>query len=187
MWNRVSPLLSAGWGYREKTAVYKSGSELSPDTRSASFFFKVYFIDYDIIVVLIFPFAHLCPVPSSPLQQSPLLVHVHGSCIWILWLVHFLYHSCRLEFKNKSECFGTVHGTCNPVPTLHFFKDRLCAWCWDQGERPGRLMKSSQVSGAGTGQGDLGSQHTRHSCLPFTGEKYRKTENTLKVIHCDLI
>lgn len=48
-------------------------------------------------------------------------------------------------------------------------------------------MQSSRVSGAGMGQGDLGSQNTGHSRLPVTGEKHRKTKNTLKVIHCDLV
>ena len=58
---------------------------------SPDLFFKVYFIDYAITVVPIFP-----PLPSwawypLSLQQSPLLVHVCGSCMLVLW--HLLSHA----------------------------------------------------------------------------------------------
>ena len=48
--------------------------------------FKFYFIDYAITVVLTFP-----TLPHNPHTT----VHVHGSCIWVLWLLHCLYCTCH--------------------------------------------------------------------------------------------
>ena len=36
------------------------------------------------------PFLPVHPLPPS---SPPPLVHVHGSCIYVLWLLHFLYYS----------------------------------------------------------------------------------------------
>ena len=47
----------------------------------------MYFIDYAITVV---PFS---PLYSPPPCTPPPLVHVHGSYIRVLWLLHFLYCS----------------------------------------------------------------------------------------------
>ena len=62
------------------------------------FFFKkkLYFIYY----LNICP--NVPPLPPStkhphPSGSPPTIVHVHGSCVWVLWLLHFLYctfHPC---------------------------------------------------------------------------------------------
>ena len=60
-------------------------------------FFKVYFIDFYITV---FPvFFPLIPSTWHPLPSSNphSLVHVHGSCIYVLWLLHFLYY-CKSPY-----------------------------------------------------------------------------------------
>ena len=38
-------------------------------------------------------FAPLHPAPPTPSGNSPTIVRVHGSCVWVLWLLHFLYCS----------------------------------------------------------------------------------------------
>ena len=47
-----------------------------------------------IIVLQLSWFFPICPPPlNTPysLRQSPTIVHVHGSCVQVLWLFHFLY------------------------------------------------------------------------------------------------
>ena len=62
------------------------------------FLFKLYFIDYAITVLLIFPLCPpLHPAPPTPSGNPHTIVHAHGSCVQVLWLLHFLYctfHSC---------------------------------------------------------------------------------------------
>ena len=45
------------------------------------FNFSLYFIDYAITVVLIFPICPLHPAPHTPTGKPHILVHVHGSCV----------------------------------------------------------------------------------------------------------
>ena len=39
------------------------------------------------------PFIPFCPATPLPPAFLPTLVHVHGSYIQVLWLLHFLYYS----------------------------------------------------------------------------------------------
>ena len=56
------------------------------------FFFFNIFIDYVITVVPFPPLLHsILPTPSLP--HSPPIVHVHGSYLQVLWLLHFLHYS----------------------------------------------------------------------------------------------
>ena len=59
------------------------------------------------------PIASLHPVPPFPPASTP-LVHVHGSCIQVLWLLHFLYYSYHppVYFVPTNLCFLF------PVPPL---------------------------------------------------------------------
>ena len=61
--------------------------------KTFNFFLKIYFIAYAVTVVPVFPL--FLPPPNTPIPSSnpPILVHVHGSCIRILWPLHFLYCS----------------------------------------------------------------------------------------------
>ena len=36
-------------------------------------------------------FVPLYPAPPTPSGSTHSIVHVHGSCVWVLWLLHFLY------------------------------------------------------------------------------------------------
>ena len=45
------------------------------------FFFKLYFIDYAITIVLIFPPFPLHPAPPAPSGNRPTIVDVRGSCV----------------------------------------------------------------------------------------------------------
>ena len=59
------------------------------------------------------------PLPGTPIPTSiphP-LVHVHGSYIWVLWLLHFLY------FFKISPCLFHIYQLCFLflVPFLSFF------------------------------------------------------------------
>ena len=59
------------------------------------FLLKLYFRDYAIRVLSVFPL--YLPPPSTPnhSHNPHTIVHVHGSCIYVLWLLHFLY--CTLH------------------------------------------------------------------------------------------
>ena len=83
------------------------------------YYFKVYFIDYIIKVVLVFfLFAPLCLVsPFSP-AVTP-LVHVHGSCIYHIFLCIMHTHILMLpmynahpyfSLKNLSKNVHIIHG-----------------------------------------------------------------------------
>ena len=58
-------------------------------------FFKLYFIVYAITSVPIFPLCSPPPSTTHSLRQSHTIVHVHVSCVQLLWLLHFLY--CTLH------------------------------------------------------------------------------------------
>ena len=56
-------------------------------------YFKLYFIIYAITVVPIFPPCPFHQVAPPQLPQAipiPFLVHIHGLCIYVLWLLYFL-------------------------------------------------------------------------------------------------
>ena len=59
-----------------------------------NFLFFNIFIDYAITVVPFpRPLLHsILPTPSLP--HSPPIVHIHGSYLEVLWLLHFLHYSC---------------------------------------------------------------------------------------------
>ena len=66
---------------------------------SASLYF-LGFLKYILLIILLplslffSPLSPLPPCTTSYLQHPPdTLVHVHGSYVWFLWLLHFLYHS----------------------------------------------------------------------------------------------
>ena len=76
------------------------------------FFFKLYFIDYAITVFPNFP-----PLsPSTPSGNPHTTVHVHGSCIYVLWLLRFLY--CILYLHGYSVTNYLYFLTPSP---LHLF------------------------------------------------------------------
>ena len=58
-----------------------------------SIFFNI-FIDYVITVVPFPPLHSILPTPFLP--HSPTIVHVHGSYLQVLWLLHFLHYSSPL-------------------------------------------------------------------------------------------
>ena len=62
-------------------------------------FFKLYFIVYALTVVPGFP-PPLHLDPSHSLMQSPTVVHAHGSCRYVLWLLYSL--CCTLHSRGYS-------------------------------------------------------------------------------------
>ena len=58
-------------------------------------FFQLYFIDHAVTVVPILPLVPLHFNTPHSLMQPQMIVHVHGSCIKVLRLLHFLY--CTLH------------------------------------------------------------------------------------------
>ena len=64
------------------------------------FFFFHYIL---LIMLLVVPMFPLCPpTPSTPPPSGnpPTMDHVHGSCVQVLWLLHFLY--CTLHPHGSS-------------------------------------------------------------------------------------
>ena len=57
------------------------------------FFFLNIFIDYAITVVPFPPPSLHSILPTPSLPHSPPIVHVHGSYLQVLWLLHFLHYS----------------------------------------------------------------------------------------------
>ena len=66
----------------------------------ALFILKLYFIDYAITVVPIFPLSPPTTQPPPHLRNPHAIVHVHGSWVKVHWLLHFLY--CTLSTHGYS-------------------------------------------------------------------------------------
>ena len=62
--------------------------------------FLKYFIDYTITVVPVFPLCPPPPIPPTPSDSSYTAGHVHGSCMYVLWLLYFL--RCTLHRHDHS-------------------------------------------------------------------------------------
>ena len=65
----------------------------------------------------IFPFSPLHPAPSTPSGNPPTIVHVHGSCVQVLWQLHFLHctlhpHSCSIT----TSLYFLIPSPLHPLP-----------------------------------------------------------------------
>ena len=84
--------------------------------------FKNIFIDYAITVV---PFPPLYSTPSCtppPSHIPPPIVHVHGSHLKVLWLLHFPYYSYPLPVYFLPTIYATYSlyvFPLSPPPTPH--------------------------------------------------------------------
>ena len=70
---------------------------------STHIFFVVVVVFYWLCYYSCPDFSPLCPPPPSIpylVRHLPTIVHVHGSCVYVLWLLHFLY--CTLHPHGNS-------------------------------------------------------------------------------------
>ena len=75
--------------------------------------FKLYFIDYAITIVPVFPFLPPSIQPHPAPSGNPhTIVHVHGSCICVLWLLYFL--CCTLHAHDYSVTINLYFLTPSP-------------------------------------------------------------------------
>ena len=87
---------------------------------NCSLFFKKYFIDCAVTVVLFSPFVSSHPPSPTPSGNPRTIVPTHGSCIQVLWLLNFLYCT-RHGYSVSTNLYFLIPSPLHPFPHTPFY------------------------------------------------------------------